>query len=220
MEEKEFYYRKMPHWLPRNGTFFLTFRLTNSLPKAVLDELIFERSRLLNDQSNLDINRGIVHWQTFEKYDAWLDDCRTDSPHWLSQPSIAEIVVNEIMALDGVKYLLLAFCVMSNHAHLLTNTTGFEQEVPSTKMSTTSPYLLTDSLRLLKGRTARSCNLALGRTGAFWQHESYDHVVRDEQEYNRVLFYIINNPVKAGLVRDWEDWKYTYVKPGLLDLDE
>ena len=47
----------------------------------------------------------------------------------------------------------------------------------------------------------------LGRTGQpFWQAESYDHSVRDERESDRIKAYIENNPVKAGLVANAEDY--------------
>ncbi len=71
-------------------------------------------------------------------------------------------------------------------------------------------------MRLLKGRTGYACAKLLGRKGAFWQHESYDHVVRNENEFMRILEYIANNPVKAGLVKNWQDWAYTYINPDLL----
>jgi REP element-mobilizing transposase RayT len=64
----------------------------------------------------------------------------------------------------------------------------------------------------LKRYTARQANQLLGREGAFWQHENYDHVVRDEEEWQRIITYILNNPVKAGLVQNWEDWEWTYYK--------
>jgi REP element-mobilizing transposase RayT len=51
----------------------------------------------------------------------------------------------------------------------------------------------------------------LKRSGSLWQAESYDHVVRDEDEQFRIIEYVINNPVKAGLVEDWKDWKHTFV---------
>lgn len=60
-------------------------------------------------------------------------------------------------------------------------------------------------------KTAALCNRYLGRNGAFWQHESYDHIVRSEREYERILAYIVNNPVRAGIVKDWRDWPYTFV---------
>jgi putative transposase len=76
-------------------------------------------------------------------------------------------------------------------------------------------YPVADTLRLLKGRTARYCNLELKHTGSFWQHESYDHVVRDDQELERTLRYILTNPVKAGLVKEWKSWPFTYISPEL-----
>ncbi|HLK21736.1 MAG TPA: hypothetical protein VKT81_22460, partial [Bryobacteraceae bacterium] len=55
----------------------------------------------------------------------------------------------------------------------------------------------------LKGGTSRKTNLVLGRTGKhFWQDESYDHAVRDEDEMRRIRHYIEWNPVRAGLVND------------------
>ena len=69
---------------------------------------------------------------------------------------------------------------------------------------------MTDILRLIKGATARKANKILNRTGSFWQHESYDRVVRNEKELNRIIWYTINNPVKAGLVKNAEDWKWSY----------
>ena len=79
----------------------------------------------------------------------------------------------------------------------------------------TAKFPVTDVLRLLKGSTARKCNLELGRSGEFWTHESYDHFIRDEREFANVIAYILNNPVKAGLVAEWTDWKFSYVHPEL-----
>jgi REP element-mobilizing transposase RayT len=64
----------------------------------------------------------------------------------------------------------------------------------------------------LKRYTARESNLLLGREGQFWQHENYDHVVRDEAELNRIIRYVLNNPAEAGLVERWEDWQWSYCK--------
>lgn len=52
----------------------------------------------------------------------------------------------------------------------------------------------------LKGFTAHQANLVLGKRAPFWQDESYDHLVRDVEEFQRIQRYIENNPVKAGLV--------------------
>jgi putative DNA methylase len=63
-------------------------------------------------------------------------------------------------------------------------------------------------MKSLKGCTAREANRLLGRTGIpFWQKESYDHAVRNETEWNRIVRYIENNPVKAGLVSAPESYR-------------
>ena len=65
-------------------------------------------------------------------------------------------------------------------------------------------------MKSLKGFTARKANVILGRTGQpFWQDESFDHWVRDEVEFARVVSYIERNPVTAGLVKDPGDWRWS-----------
>jgi REP element-mobilizing transposase RayT len=93
---------------------------------------------------------------------------------------------------------------MPNHVHLLF-------QLPKRDKSR-STYPVTNILRLIKGSTARSANKILGRSGSFWQHESYDHLVRNDDERERIIRYILKNPVKAGLTEKWEDWKWMYCK--------
>lgn len=39
-----------------------------------------------------------------------------------------------------------------------------------------------------------------------------NHYVRNEKEWGRIMTYVLNNPVKAGLVRDWQDWRWSYCR--------
>lgn len=57
--------------------------------------------------------------------------------------------------------------------------------------------------------TGNQCNLRLGRSGSFWQHESYDHWIRDADELERIILYIEANPVKAGLASSPEGFVYS-----------
>ena len=92
------------------------------------------------------------------------------------------------------QYELGSYAVMANHVHALL-------------LPKVSPARL---LQSLKGATARQANLFLGRTGErFWQAESYDHWVRDEREWDRIVTYIEENPVKAGLVRCAADYPWS-----------
>ena len=71
---------------------------------------------------------------------------------------------------------------------------------------------LTEILHSLKRYTARKANKILQRNGAFWQDESYDHFIRDDAELERIEKYVLYNPVKANLVKEQADWKWSYCK--------
>jgi putative transposase len=128
----------------------------------------------------------------------WLDrqmDNPRKGPMYLRRPEIARIVVDSIYKGVELKhYELGAWVVMPNHVHLLIK-----------------PVIAPDRLlKSLKGSTARICNRLLGRTGEpFWQKESYDHWVRNPQEYGKIWIYVEMNPVKAGLVRDPRDYLWS-----------
>lgn len=75
---------------------------------------------------------------------------------------------------------------------------------------------LTDILENFKWYTALKSNSVFGRIGAFWKHESYDHVIRDGEELERTIWYVLQNPVKAGLVETWDQWPWSYCKSEFL----
>ncbi len=127
--------------------------------------------------------------------------------------SLSEIVANKIFEFDNKKYELICFCIMPNHAHLLIDTMNYSPEGIENE-GTTKDYYLTDVLRLLKGNTSRKCNLFLNKKGTFWQAESYDHFVRDRKELQRIINYILFNPVKANLCNKIDEWRWSYIKEG------
>ena len=114
---------------------------------------------------------------------------------YLRQPMIAQIVVDSIhKSVELGHFDLEAYVVMANHVHLLV-------------LPKISPDRM---MKSLKGSSAREANRALGRTGEpFWQKESYDHWVRDRQEFDKIRAYIENNPVKAGIVRTPEEFPWS-----------
>lgn len=158
----------------------------------------------------------------FGRLDSLLNRSRT-GPLWLGQPQIAQIVVDAMEYRNGREYDLYAYSIMPNHVHmvfkLLRNLEGAKikgvvEMLPESPRTSTHP--VTDIVGSLKKHTALLANRMLGRQGAFWKGESYDHVVRDGEELERILWYVIMNPVKARLVKSWTDWKWTYCKDGLL----
>jgi REP element-mobilizing transposase RayT len=126
--------------------------------------------------------------QAFAALDRLLDQVRT-GPFYLHQPPIARMVVESIHHHAEVlgRYALHAFVVMPNHVHMLVS-----PRIPLPKLT-----------RTLKSYTARQANWMLGLSGnPFWQEESYDHLVRDQSEFNRIRLYIEHNPVCAGLATE------------------
>ena len=66
-------------------------------------------------------------------------------------------------------------------------------------------------LQNIKKFTAVQSNKLLSRSGKFWAEESFDTIIRNEKHFYNTIYYIINNPVKAGLVNNWWEWKWTYL---------
>jgi putative transposase len=121
--------------------------------------------------------------ESFLAMDRLLDNART---------------VEAILHRDSVCYELHSYVLMANHVHLLIT--------PRVDVSK-----LTQSLKRF---TARKANRMLGRTGSpFWQDESYDRLIRDPQEFNRIATYIEMNPVRAGLVATPEVFQWSSAWP-------
>lgn len=138
---------------------------------------------------------GLRSGLAFVALDRLLDEARS-GPQYLRQAPLAEIVVEAIYYNERAlrQYELHSFVVMPNHVHLLI-TPGI------------AVRLITKSL---KGITAKRANVILGRAGqSFWQSESYDHLVRNDREFQRICMYIEQNPVRAGLVAEATDYRWS-----------
>ncbi len=132
--------------------------------------------------------------QAFDAMDRLLDETRTGE-FYLRQPAIADMIVEAIEYNANIleHFTLHAFVVMPNHVHLLV----------------TSAVALPKLTKSLKGITAKRANATLGLTGKpFWQDESYDHLVR-EGEFAKIGNYIEGNPVRAGLVREASEYRWS-----------
>lgn len=169
-------------------------------------------------------------WKHSEQFDKLLGN-DTRGPFWLRKPEIAEIVDEAIRYRDKKEYNLIAHTVMPNHVHLVFGLSGEiplgRDSVPSyeklvrrvadptpCEMTAHACYRVTEIIGSLKKYTALRANLILGRRGAFWHDESYDHVIRDDMELERTIEYVLLNPVKAGLCKSWRDWRWSHVKDG------
>ena len=106
---------------------------------------------------------------------------------------IAALVQENLLHFDAQRYRLLAWVVMPNHVHALIETL----QTP-----------LAEILHGWKSFTSKAANRLLQREGEFWQTEYFDRFIRDEDHFGKVVRYIENNPVKAGLVKLPEEWRF------------
>lgn len=206
LDHKQDYRRNLPHIQPAGAILFVTCRLAGSLPAAVIAAL--EEEALQAERAVLATAPGAerdallarLKKRAFGRVDAELDKAET-GPTWLTRPDVAAKVMDGLHYFDGERYLLDVFTVMSNHIHVVLTPLPAADGVP---------VALQRILHSFKRHTAREGNRILGRTGQFWQHESYDHVVRGVSELERIRRYVLYNPVKAGLADDPRRWPYCW----------
>jgi putative transposase len=208
LEYQLLYRRHLPHVQPPGATLFITSRLAGSIPTGVLQRLLMEAKRgeeilaRIPDPQERIRRAYLEQRRLFSKWDTVLDTAQS-GPLWLRDPRIAGLVSESLHHRDSQVYDLDAFCIMPNHVHLV--------YTPLPKADGTY-HAMSAIMHSLKRYTARQANLLLGREGSFWQHENYDHVVRDEAGWRRIITYVLNNPVKAGLVQHWKEWPWSYCK--------
>ena len=206
-DNKIYYERNLPHYQEPEATLFITFRLAGSLPhevKARLNDELLRRKEFLERNKSTEQIIDLFEQHQKEIFGHWDQelDLSKRGPVWLQIDPVAELVWEALHYRDGKEYTLDACCIMPNHVHLVCTPLTVNDE----------PRYISSIMHSLKGYTARKANLILGRTGYFWQHESYDRVVRDANELQRIIKYVLNNPVKAGLTDRPELWKWTYLK--------
>ena len=136
----------------------------------------------------------LTHGEAFVAMERLLDNPKS-GPTCLSQPEIASMVAQSIIETETRfhRYELHAFVVMPNHVHLLV----------------TSQTPLSKWLRSLKGYTGHEALRILNQSGkTFWQDESYDHIIRNDEEFANTRRYIEWNPVKAGLAASPAEFRW------------
>ena len=204
-----FYRRKLPHWQPAGAQYFITYRLAGSLPRKVIQELQLLREQFNSEEKTNNLSeQQKIQRKVFQRYEDALDRGNT-GPTWLNSSAVAGVVKEAMHYRDSKEYDLFAYCIMSNHVHLV-----FEHLMGQpVNLLKEKKFPITAIMQELKRYTAYECNKILNRSGPFWQSESFDRVIRDQDELENTIRYTLNNPVKAGLVQQWEDWPYNYCKP-------
>lgn len=170
----------LPHWRQEGRTYFVTFRTADSLPQTLLQAWQKERQEWLRrNPEPHGFEQKQEYWKLFpERMQKWLDEGFGEC--LLAQPELRQIVENALMHFDGERYRLHSWVVMPNHVHLVVTPFGKHE--------------LSDILHSWKSFTAKRINARIGRSGPFWQKESFDHIVRSPEALVRIDAYIYSNP--------------------------
>ena len=141
-----------------------------------------------------------------------------DKPHfvtfctyqrWILPESVRQIVLECCVHDNGIKFDLKVAVVMPDHVHMTFT--------PLVNLGRAEIYSLGEIMDSVKGASAHRINEALGRKGKVWQSESFDHVLRSSESLDVKIQYVLENPVRCGIVDSWNNypwlWKKEFVNP-------
>lgn len=179
----------LPHWRQAGTTYFVTSRLADSMPQNVLDQWRAKRDTWLHEHQatsledlaeefRLDYQRLFTD-RFHELLDAGYGDCV------LSKPECAAILTGKLIEGHDTCFELGAWCVMPNHLHAL--------------VTPARGSVLGEIVQHWKGGSSFAINRLIGRRGALWLAEPFDHIVRSAEQWRRLSVYVAENPLKAGL---------------------
>jgi len=129
---------------------------------------------------------------------------------WTLPPEARDIILACCTHDHDLRIDLDAATVMPDHVHLIFTPLINEEEAET--------WSLAKIMDAIKGASAHLVNRALKRHGSVWQDESFDHVLRSTEDVTQKVRYVLDNPVRAGLVQHAADYRWSWSKPELLDV--
>ena len=171
---------------------FVTFRLWDSMPNSRRGE--WEHLLSIGSRSNAPRSgaQSIALREQRIKLEEYLD--RGLGECLLRHPQIATFIETAMLHYHGKRFKMLAWVIMPNHVHALIEV----GQIPLSRI-----------VQNWKSIAAVEANKRLGREGRFWQPEYWDRFMRDEEQTQKAVRYIENNPVKAKLCRVPEEWPFS-----------
>jgi len=213
-------YTQKQHFPITEQPTLLTYRLAGSIHKTVIEDLLKKRS-LKIEKLNVEILKFpkekrhevherelfLIHGEHALAIDRILHHTK-DGPFHLMEPEIRKQVLESWKFLHEIGAVFLyAICVMGNHVHVIVKAPEGVVEVDPGNL-----------IKRHKSFTAREANMILKTSGEpFWDGAYDDRTIR-AGKFIAAMWYVLNNPVKAGLVDRWSDWPGTFVHPDYVAL--
>ena len=217
----------LPNPLSSGVIFFVTLRLHNALPESFMQNLGIQYYSKQVEYAQNPNATALLHEtrkRLFARFDDLLDLEKYGQAH-LREPALAQIVAEEVLRRDGSDYALMAYSILPNHVHLLL-------ELPN-PISCNPPLdelqsLRHEPLRALVRTIQKATEMPLKKTlrqlgehidpttfqkqstqgsvqmdGKFWHEQSFDFRIQDAAEVKKTTQYVLQNPGKTELGRDW-----------------
>lgn len=185
---------RLPHWQQEGVPVFVTFRLADSLPQALLDSYLAEKERFFRnhpepwDKATEVCFQGLFADRLDEALDASHGSCV------LKLPAVAKIVEERLNHFDDTRYQLQSYVIMPNHVHVL--------------FDLRDAAALSSVVRGWKGVSSRLIHkTGLSALNPFWQPDYFDRLIRSPEHLTTVKAYIRENPLKAGLKTGFILWE-------------
>lgn len=178
-------HNRLPHWDQLGKTYFLTFRLADSLPAELLRRHQAEKEAWLklHPEPWTAEEESDYHQRFQRQIETWLDQGHGSCV--FRDPACARLMADAMLFHENERTVLHAWVVMPNHVHAL--------------VTLLQDHQLPEVLQSWKGYTAKQVNAHLGKSGSLWQKSYYDRLIRNAEHLARVVRYIRTNPAKAKL---------------------
>lgn len=175
----------LPHWEQPGASYFVTFRMADSVPKAKLDEWRLQRDHWLTAHPRpwSAETEAVFHRQFSAVIDGWLD--LGNGSCVLRQADTARIVGDALRFFEGQRCVQHAWVVMPNHVHA--------------RFTLLGDHHLDALIHSWKSFTANKILRLLDQSGGFWQRDYFDRLIRDNAHFQNCVRYIRKNPRKARL---------------------
>lgn len=147
--------------------------------------------------STISTRRHVEHSHLKRLDHIWIDNpvffvttCTHNRKKILTNSKVATILVEEWKsAKERHDWYIGRYVIMPDHVHFLCSPGNDSKS-------------LSDFMKFWKEWTAKKICHECGIDGHIWQREFFDHLLRNEESYVQKWDYILNNPVRAGLIRN------------------
>ncbi len=185
------------------GIVFITLGIEGSL----LDESVVKLKQELDQELEYAYEEGFDNCSIrrikkvyFSKIDALLDASST-GPQWLKKYDLVKMVIAQLTELENQQLQTVCYTIMPNHLHLVLEPNNIYGND------------LVSKFEQFRENSAQLANDLLKHDQNFWNKDYHLHYIHDQKELINIISYILENPVKAGLVDYWQDWPWTYCNP-------